>query len=151
MKEIYGDLWSYHSQGYTIAITTNTSLNNKGELVMGKGCAYEAKCRFPDLPIIFGNTLGGKHNQVVYIKCYRIFSFPVKVNWWEPAKPELIVRSAKELMRMKERHSQDLKGGGVIIGRPGCGAGGLQWVDVSKLVQGIFDDKIAMVTNVRGT
>lgn len=117
---------------------------------MGKGCAFEAKCRFPDLPRMLGNLVSNTHNAVIYVKCYRLFTFPVKVNWWEKAELDLIVRSAQQLMHMRDKQGKDLKGGGIIIGRPGCGNGGLRWVDVKQYIQGIFDDKVAVVTNVRG-
>ena len=41
MKEIKGNLWDFHDQGYFVCITTNGEINSKTppELIMGKGIA----------------------------------------------------------------------------------------------------------------
>ena len=48
MKEIVGDMWSEHAQGAVVAITTNGAVNKVGEAIMLRGCARQARNRYPD-------------------------------------------------------------------------------------------------------
>lgn len=153
MKELTGDIWSFHKKGYTIAITTNGTLNSYGQLVMGKGLAAQAKGRYPELPQALGNVVGSTAggNIVHYLKGYRLFTFPTKHDWFnQNSDLELIKRSAKELKEKMGRHKEELLRGGVILPRPGCGLRGLLWVEmVRPALDEIFgnDTKICIVNN----
>lgn len=48
MIEVKGNLWDIPADWR--GITTNGTINKAGEIVMGKGCALEAKRRYPGLP-----------------------------------------------------------------------------------------------------
>lgn len=50
MKEVYGDIWEYHKQGYWIVITTNGFVKKNGCAVMGRGVAKQAVTKYPSLP-----------------------------------------------------------------------------------------------------
>lgn len=62
-------------------------------------------------------------------------STTVHPGWMSQAKPELIKRSAELLVQLAE----DFEWKSVIIPKPGCGAGGLNWRDVKPLLQGLDD------------
>lgn len=84
-KEVHGDIWDYHSKGRWIVITTNGTVKNNGEAVMGRGVALQAKQRFPQLPKKVGSWMsyfGGQGNQAGIFQEEKIVSFPVKHDWW---------------------------------------------------------------------
>lgn len=154
MREQYGNIW--HLKGDAICITTNGFVKKNGEAVMGAGIAKEAKNFWPELPKLLGNKIKeqGNHVHVFWglskIMNYfdglpierDIISFPVKHNWWEVADMELIRRSAKELMYWVEEGHIDK----VLLPRPGCGNGKLDWIDVKREIEPILDDRISVVT-----
>ena len=150
MKELTADIWNYYNSGYTIAIPTNGTVNVKGQLVMGRGLAAQAKGVRYDLPMILG-LLVGTHlygNHVHHISCRRIFTFPVKHNWWELADINLIQRSAEELLGKVEKYRDELKEDGVLIPRVGCGAGKLQWEVVRPVLEAVFgDERVTVIYN----
>lgn len=45
-----GNMWDCFGKVDLFLVTTNPIVNAKGELVMGRGIALEAKKRFPELP-----------------------------------------------------------------------------------------------------
>lgn len=152
MREVFGDIWELESDG--ICITTNGFVKVNGECVMGRGIAAEAKKRFPTLPKHLGTMIhnhgnhvfpfllgGGEDEQLIY-------SFPVKHNWWEMADTELIRRSARELMKNMDKIQAefDIRLQNVLLPRPGCGNGGLNWKYVKPEIENILDDRVAVVT-----
>lgn len=142
MKEIKGDLWL--QDGFTgIFITTNGYVNKQGKAVMGRGCALEAKQRMPGSDRILGQTIKKYGNHVALFGFYKgkdIFSFPVKHNWWEQADLELIKRSCTELMdRLESWHY-------VLLPRPGCGNGHLNWEDVKPIIAPLLSDQVYVVS-----
>lgn len=75
-----------------------------------------------------------------------IISFPTKEHFNKPSIPELIVKSANDLVKM----SNELKFKKVILGRPGCGryTGRLNWeTDVKPLIEKILDDRFVILNN----
>lgn len=144
MKEITGDLWDYVNDG-CIVITTNGALNSRGECVMGRGTAAQAKRRYPGLAVRIGNMIKVYGNHVYMFqmnttKGEMLITFPVKHNWQEPADPELISRSVKELLHLSSRVH-----GNFYLPRPGCGNGGLHWDDVKPLLSKHLDDRFIIV------
>jgi len=155
MKEIHGDMWKYFSddekyERYVLCITTNGFVKNNGDCVMGKGNAFEAKKRMPDLPRRLGKLIQEKGNRVflqplgcddAFPEC-RILTFPVKHNWWEKADPKLIRESAKQLRKIAKAS----KGFTFILPRPGCNNGKLDWKDVKPLLKDL-PDNVKVITN----
>ena len=139
MKEATGNLWDYPAQ--VRAITTNGFVKNNGECVMGRGCAKEARDKFPGLAIYLGQMIKAHGNR-----CFNLgnglVSFPVKHNWWEKADPDLIVQSAHQLVTMADKFGWK----SVVIPRPGCGNGQLNWDDVKKVIEPILDDRFTIIT-----
>jgi len=143
MLELKRNIWSL---GPYIAITTNGYVTRYNQCVMGRGCALEAKERFPEIAhdIGFKITMGGNHVWFLgqYGK-YSIFTFPVKPrNFMGPADIQLIERSAWELLQYVNE-SPDIKE--IYIPRPGCGYGRLNWETTVKPVLKIWDDRFIVV------
>lgn len=73
-----------------------------------------------------------------------VCSFPVKHNWFENADLRLINKSAKLLIEMADK----MKWSTVVIPRPGCGNGNLDYdAHVKPLLESLFDDRFIIVTN----
>lgn len=145
MKEITGNLWDYVNDGY-IVITTNGALNSKGECVMGRGTAAQAKNRYPGLARRIGKMIESHGNHVHLFQMdtdegEMLVTFPVKHHWAEPADIKLIGRSVSELKNLANRtHATK-----IFLPRPGCGNGGLSWVVVGQLLRDLLDDRFTVV------
>lgn len=127
-REQQGDLWSFVKPGVVIVITTNSVVTLDGRCVMGKGVAKQARDRFPG----FDKRLG-EYIKRFGERCYKfpmdgwtLATFPTKHHWRDKADLSLIAESAEELMDMADKFEWDE----IYMPRPGCGAGGLQWVQV---------------------
>lgn len=146
MKEITGNLWDLPADAK--CITTNGFVKADGKAVMGRGCALEAKQRYPQIDWYLGQFIKKYGNVPVCIKSNvptppYIFSFPVKHNWWEAADLKLIEESAQELMKILDQ-MPDVKT--VLLPRPGCGNGRLKWDDVKPILAPILDDRVSIVS-----
>ena len=148
MPEVYKDLWSIVAPA-TI-ITTNGFVKKDGNAVMGRGCALEAAKRWPDLPLELGACLRDSGNHVFDLKqvaltketdelieswTTTLITFPVKHNWWERADIDLIVRSTQELIGLVDRMGWQQ----VVMPRPGCGNGQLEWSGVKVVIEDLLD------------
>ena len=138
MLDVTGNLWTYTAD--VRVITTNGTVKANGECVMGRGCAAEAKKKFPKLPLLLGASIRTHGNTVQYFVDQNLFSFPVKHQWWEMADLELIRESAKDLQRKLLGSST------CVLPRPGCGNGGLRWQDVKPVIADILDDRFHVIT-----
>jgi len=147
MREIRGDIFKLLETGNFdgFCITTNGNVKSNGECVMGRGIALTCKQKFPNIAITLGNLIRIRGNHVHRLgtyKSYTVFSFPVKHNWWEAADIELIKRSCVELTQLLDR--LNLKS--VLLPRPGCGNGKLNWNDVQPVIAELLDDRVVVVT-----
>lgn len=140
MHEITGDIWGYLGRA-VIAITTNGFVSNKGVAVFGRGCARQAQERFPYLPLRLGLLLVGHGNHVVSLGD-GLVTFPVEDSPWSLPDFSLIRRSALELKEMADREGWEM----VIVPRPGCGGGGLEWRDVRPILAEHFDERFYVIT-----
>jgi len=150
MKEVTGDLWTYADQGQWVAITTNGTVRRDGSLVMGRGVALEAARRYPALPRELGKVVARSGSHVWPMLKYKLFSYPVKAAFYDWAEFRLITWSAEELVSKVDVVNKMYPGGLNRIGqvylvRPGCGNGGLHWVDVKPLISPILDDRFVIV------
>lgn len=143
MKEIFGNLWDFNG---VLCITTNGTLRKDGACIMGRGVAYQAKNRYPQLPYSLGHNIKYLGNHVFFYNLsgpqqpQRLITFPVKHNWWEKADLKLIAQSVQELIKM----NQSLGNVNVYLHRPGCGNGGLSWTEVKPLIS-VLPDNIYIV------
>lgn len=148
MTEARGDLFRL-AIGGVLCITTNGFVKANGQCVMGRGCAAEAKSRWPTFPGALGQSIQQYGNKVHHFQYdtgtyVDVVTFPVKHNWWEKADLDLIARSAVQLRAMadgnprwNDRH--------VYLPRPGCGNGRLLWTTVKAVIEPIFDDRFVIV------
>jgi hypothetical protein len=138
--EVQGNLWDW--QGLAVlAVTTNGSINRRGECPMPRGCARQARERFPDLPAKLGELIrhGGNH---VWEMADGLVSFPVEHHWLDRPDLSLIARSAAELAELARQRGWPK----VVVPRPGCGGGGLSWDEVRPLLAPHFDDRFLVIS-----
>lgn len=140
MREETGDLWAYLGKGI-IAITTNGYLTRDGRAVLGQGVAKQACEFFPDLGKWLGWAIrdGGNH---VHELGEGLVSFPVEESPWALPDLRLIKQSARELRELVDLRGWPL----VVVPRPGCGGGGLNWHDVEPLLAEFFDERFHVIT-----
>ena len=144
MQEIEANLWEVPAD--LRMITTNPIVRKKdGACVMGRGCALEAKTRYPGIEYRLGELLKAYGNRVMRIGRYDdvvIASFPVKRHWREEAVPELIRRSARQLVELADKFGYR----NVVLPRPGCGNGKLSWSEIRPLLAEVLDERFTVLT-----
>ena len=141
MNEIVGDLWDEHAQGAVVAITTNGAVNRVGRAEMPRGCARQARDRYPSLLQTLGSLLK-QHGNHVFDLGHQLVSFPVEEDPFQNPDLRLIEQSCCELVELV-----DYKGWQkVVVPRPGCGGGGLSWSDVRPILQKYFDDRFFVIS-----
>jgi hypothetical protein len=141
MLELKADLWEIPCDARVIS--TNGSVNRFGHAVLGRGCALEAKQRYPELSLKLGVLLRGHNRNHVYMfkeMGSLLVTFPVKHQWHERADITLIRWSADELVEMT--HAQGWKR--VALPRVGCGNGKLSWTIVKPVIERILDDRFTV-------
>lgn len=152
MLEVRGNLWTYKTPDGQVpdvrCITTNGFVKKNGECVMGRGCAREARDKFPGLAKQLGLLISLHGNNVHSLGEYKgygeLVSFPVKHRWNQEADLDLIFRSAEQLRNhVNEVWDKDVV---VVIPRPGCGNGGLKWEVVKDKIESILDDRFHIIT-----
>lgn len=140
MIEEFGDFWEI--QGDARCITTNGALRANGYAVMGKGVALQAKKRYPRIEATLGRLIQKYGNHVYYLG-HRLISFPTKNHWMEEKSDlNLIKRSAIELVALL-RGDVPIKSKAnrrILLTRPGCGNGNLEWSEVKPVIQTILSD-----------
>ena len=165
MKEITGNMFDLMSDGETdsICITTNGIIGNDGRAIMGAGCAGEAARRWPtvrktlgkalkafgNLPYVIGMTDPDGNFQdtdakLILDKKYQclIWSFPTKGDFRYKSLTDLIVKSAKLMVE----HADKFELKKIVMPRPGCSNGKLEWSEVKKLIEPILDDRFFIVS-----
>lgn len=140
MHEVKADLWS--PEWDLRCITINGFVKNNNECVMGRGVAFQAKKKYPQLAKAIGRLIRESGNHVYHLSAYDIVTFPVKHNWWEKANLMLIRQSIVELETLINIMPEIKK---VALPRPGCGNGRLSWEEVKPLVA-ILDDRFYLIT-----
>lgn len=148
MKELNGDLW--RTPADVRIITTNGTIKKDGRAVMGKGCADQAKNKYPGLDELFGMMLRVYGNRALILQSPpldALWSFPVKHNWQDAADLELIARSAAKVAQYADRHEElfGIRAPRILLPRPGCGNGRLDWKDVKPVIVDLLDDRFTVV------
>jgi hypothetical protein len=134
MQEVLNDIWKLHKLGFWIVIPTNGFIRNDGTCVMGRGLALQASIKFPNMPKELGNMLQQYGNLIFAFPEYRLFTFPVKYNWWEKADLDLIKKSCKGLVTITHYNWSNIPKP-VYIPRVGCGNGKLNYNDVKPILE----------------
>ncbi len=145
MKEVTGDIWSYPAR--IRCITTNGDINKAGLAVMGRGVALQATQRWPHIRKTLATYLLADGNKVHNLGAFSvgsgdilIYSFPVKHHWHEKADVSLIVQSAQELVEIVGSYSDP-----IVLPKPGCGNGQLDWIMVKPWIEDILDDRFHVI------
>lgn len=146
MREIYGNAWDLLESGEysTLCITTNGAVNRFGECVMGRGIAQQFKRRYPFAPKILGDKIkeyGNIFQSIMWNEEVTFFAFPVKHIWNQKADLNLIRKSCYGL-REYALLNKDKK---ILLPRPGCGNGQLDWKEVSFFISDILPDNVYIV------
>ncbi len=144
MQEQQTDIWTF-SGNAVIAITTNGSTTRDGRCIPGRGVAREAAERFPELRKRLGELLQGGGNHVYEIMP-GLVSFPVEDTPFSQPDKRLIRQSAAELRQLADKHGWQL----IVVPRPGCGGGGLNWQEVRPLLEDLFDERFIVVSAQAG-
>jgi hypothetical protein len=139
MIEISGDIWDYHDTSI-ITITTNGQISRDGRAIFGRGVARQAAQRYPDLAHRLGPLLAGQGNHVFYLGD-ALVSFPVEETPWSLPDLRLIARSTRELRELADLNAWQQ----VVVPRPGCGGGGLQWCEVRPLLEAELDHRFLII------
>lgn len=145
MLEARGDLWELPADAR--CITTNGFVKTSGLAVMGRGCALEARERFPGIDAHLGALINrhGNHVQVLpstHREDWDIVAFPVKHHWRQLADLDLIVRSCHELMALADEHHWQR----ILLPRPGCGNGQRDWdIEVRPAIFDVLDDRVVVI------
>jgi hypothetical protein len=161
MLEVHGDFWSYGPVDAR-CITTNGHVTAAGNAVMGRGVARQAKDRYPGIHMVLGPMLRQYGHHVLEVlpavapgKGWgrpALLSYPVKPHitstcapstpcWRNNASLDLIIRSAYELVELTDARRWSR----VLLPRPGCGAGGLDWDVVQWPLSVILDYRFHVI------
>lgn len=143
MIELEHNLWD-NTDPFQFAmrcITTNGYVNVKGQCVMGRGCAKEASERYPGFAVRVGDMIKAHGNQMFFFEDLGILTFPVKHVWDQPADIELIRLSANSLYQFAIRAPATP----ILLPRPGCGNGQLQWEQVKPYLE-FLPDNVRVIT-----
>lgn len=147
MQETLGNLWDVRDVSCDLrVITTNGATRSDSAAIMGRGCALEAKQRFPGIDLKLGRLIREHGNRVMRLAKLadgsELASFPVKHHWKEEADPALIRRSAHQLVALADKFGYT----NVLIPRPGCGNGKLSWGQVRPILSEVLDDRFTIIT-----
>ena len=136
MKIDKGDLWTYSADWRVI--TTNGFVKSNGEAVMGRGTAWQAKSRYPELATRFGEFLNNHGNHVGIFEDIKLLTMPTKHHWIDDSDLLLIERSCTELVLLPYSET-------FVLCRPGCGHGQLDWSEVQLVIEPILDDRFTVL------
>ncbi len=97
--------------------------------------------RYPELLKTLG-TLIRHHGNHVFDLGHQIVSFPVEEDPYQVPDMCLIDQSCRELVELA-----DYKGWQkIVVPRPGCGGGGLEWSEVRTILLRHFDERFHIIT-----
>lgn len=139
MREIRGNAWLLAKDFDVLCITTNGMIKKNGECVMGRGIASQFKARFPFGPKILGDKITENGNivqKIMWNDEIIYMAFPTKHKWLEGSNMELIKNSAKQL----EEFALDNPDKKILLPKPGCSNGGLNWSDVKTIINFLPDN-----------
>ena len=162
MIEIVGDFWqeikrkASYDRYDAIVCTTNCVVKSDKTLVMGKGIASDFLKHFPWLAQTWGAKVNIKKPSVLVedirfcldktiLWKYRVsflVALPTKLYWQDSSTIDLVVQSCKQL----EIITTALNWKSLLMTRPGCGCGGLQWHHIKSKLESILDDRFTIIT-----
>lgn len=143
MLERKANFWEIAHEYNLLCCLTNWSTDRFGNLIMGGGLAKEFAEKFPHLPSVWGEFVLKNDPRLIFAPCgeyQELVSFPTKIEVWKDAKIDLIEKCAKELDEYCTRNNVN-----ALIGRPGCGLGGLDWETQVKPIMSDCSNLITVI------
>ncbi len=136
MRLMYGNMWDEFGSVDLFMITTNSYVEQSGELVMGRGIAGQAKHDFPQIAKDFGSMVLkecghlGKYGVLIHPEWphVHIGAFQVKYSFSTKASLDLIQYSVNELISYLDPSVM------VALNFPGIGNGGLKRSKVLPII-----------------
>ena len=145
MKNFKGNIFDYIQRVDAICVTTNGVVKANGHNVMGAGLAKQFANRYPSLPSLVGAHIKYHNNTTntftIPQQKAKVISLPTKNNWKDKSDISLIEQSLTKLVQIAD--DEDYKF--VILTKPGCGLGGLKWVDVKPICEKLLDDRFWII------
>lgn len=151
MLQQTGNMWTLDADARCIT-TNGVTRPSDGAAVMGKGCAREARNRYPGVDVYLGLKISEAGNHVHHLMqapktpmgsgMWVLLSFPTKDHWRDKSDLALIRRSCDELMAIADTEPTWQT---ILLPRPGCGAGGLSWPAVEAVIAPLLDDRVVVV------
>lgn len=151
MKQVSGDIWKLARRLHDhIVVPTNQGYRKNGTNVMGRGLAYQARMRWPDLEMDYGQICMeyGPDTPVTLMRPKgsnprNLILFPVKpldqaqpwMSWRLPASLVLIERSAMQLRTIAKMLEAGQSGASIYLPHVGCGNGGLSEEQVIPVLE----------------
>lgn len=143
MKQAIGDLWTFPADA--IVITTNGIIKRDGSNVMGAGVALEARRRHPHIAYTLAEYIHQHGNRPFNLGIYagkRLISLPTKNHWQDRSDPTLILHGIELLVAIADKFGPQR----IVMTRPGCGNGGLDWEDIEPMIEPYLDDRFTVIT-----
>jgi hypothetical protein len=139
-----GDMWTAWPTAGLFLVTTNSYLNQRGELVMGRGMAWQARRRFGGLPKAFGEAIAarcghlGEYGLLISERWpeARVGALQVKRHWVSRASLSLIRKSTHMLSAWAEEHP-DVQ---IHLNMPGVGNGRRSLQEVLPIMEVLPDN-----------
>lgn len=141
MKIKIGNIFECMGELDYVGITTNSTLNNKGHLVMGAGNAKQAKEVCPELPAIFGEQVSkGCGNLGFYglLRHNQYFALQTKLHWRDKSPIEVVKHSINKLRLASLKHPDKVFG----VPFPAINHGKLSEEDILPLLKELPDNVI---------
>ena len=140
----HGNMWSIFNSTDYFLITTNSYIRQDGELVMGRGMAYQMKKRIPNTPRLFAEDIThmGEYGLVTYdlSELYpdipMLGCFQVKTHYREAASSALIKQST-EMLQLLSEDRPDIR---FDLNCPGIGNGRMAYEIVRPIIQALPDN-----------
>ena len=156
MQELHDNIWNYIDIAQHLCITTNLCWNQNNRAIMGAGIAKQALARYPDCNKVLGQALKTGISRPIPIaqdNKTTIWSFPTK-NRFVTSVSQLLPQyksvalpapgwmgySDLMLITSSANHIKHSTTGLVVLPRPGCGKGGLDWQIVREKLSTILDE-----------
>jgi hypothetical protein len=134
MQEKVCDLW-LESAEYRCVLTSG-SLTSEGEAILDTPSARQAAERYHGFGSDLGRLLASRGNHAHVVRP-GLISFPVRQFEWAKPSPQIIERSARELVEL-------VGTGKALLPRPGCGDGELDWETVKAAIAFLPDNIIVV-------
>jgi hypothetical protein len=83
----------------------------------------------------------------MYLEEFQVGTLPVKSQYYLKADKVLIENSMKQLVNLANLPENKKKWKSIVIPRPGCGNGGLNWEsEVKPILAGLLDERFIIVS-----